>query len=126
MFRWLAVLAAGVAVASALSPQWRSENGRRPSRQRPPPPRRHDREYPHRRKSSGIEPETVRSYLLLQQGDAWDTERIDRSLKALFATGLFADVKLTLEGNTWLFGRLRTRSSTALPLREIPRLPTRI
>src|SRR5712671_2614030 len=46
-----------------------------------------------------IEQETVRSYLLLQPGDAWDPERIDRSLKALFATGLFADVKLTREGN---------------------------
>ena len=46
-----------------------------------------------------IEPETVRSYLLLQPGDAWDPERVDRSLKALFATGLFADVKLTREGN---------------------------
>ncbi len=46
-----------------------------------------------------IEPETVRSYLLVQTGDPWDPERIDRSLKALFATGLFADVKLTREGN---------------------------
>ncbi len=46
-----------------------------------------------------IEPETVRSYLLLQPGDPWDPERIDRSLKALFVTGLFADVKLTREGN---------------------------
>jgi len=47
-----------------------------------------------------IEPETVRSYLLVQPGDPWDPERIDRSLKALFATGLFADVKLDREGNT--------------------------
>jgi outer membrane protein insertion porin family len=47
-----------------------------------------------------IEPETVRSYLLVQQGDPWDAERIDGSLKALFATGLFADVKLIREGNT--------------------------
>jgi len=47
-----------------------------------------------------IEPETVRSYLLLQGGDPWDPERIDRSLKALFVTGLFADVKLTRQGNT--------------------------
>ncbi len=46
-----------------------------------------------------IEPETVRSYLLLQPGDAWDPERVDASLKALFATGLFADVKLVREGN---------------------------
>ena len=47
-----------------------------------------------------IEPETVRSYLLLQSGDPWDPERVDGSLKALFATGLFADVKLDRQGNT--------------------------
>ena len=46
-----------------------------------------------------IEPETVRSYLLVQPGDPWDPERVDGSLKALFATGLFADVKLVREGN---------------------------
>jgi outer membrane protein insertion porin family len=46
-----------------------------------------------------IEPETVRSYLLLQKGDPWDPDRVDASLKALFATGLFADVKLDREGN---------------------------
>jgi outer membrane protein insertion porin family len=46
-----------------------------------------------------IEPETVRSYLLLQPGDSFDPERIDRSLKALFATGLFADVKLDRQGS---------------------------
>ena len=49
-----------------------------------------------------IEPETVRSYLLLQPGDPWDADRVDRSLKALFATGIFADVKLTREGNALL------------------------
>src|SRR5437773_4568818 len=47
-----------------------------------------------------IEPETVRSYLLIQPGDAWDDDRIDKSLKALFATGLFADVNLSRAGNT--------------------------
>jgi outer membrane protein insertion porin family len=46
-----------------------------------------------------IEKETVLSYLLLQKGDPWDPERVDKSLKALFATGLFADVKLEREGN---------------------------
>jgi outer membrane protein insertion porin family len=46
-----------------------------------------------------IEAETVRSYLLLQQGDQWDPERVDGSLKALFATGLFADVKMERQGN---------------------------
>jgi outer membrane protein insertion porin family len=46
-----------------------------------------------------IEPETVRSYLLLLPGDEWDPEKVDRSLKALFATGLFADVKLVRDGS---------------------------
>src|ERR1700736_5215 len=47
-----------------------------------------------------IEPETVRSYLLIQPGESWDDERVDKSLKALFATGLFADVNLSRVGNT--------------------------
>jgi outer membrane protein insertion porin family len=47
-----------------------------------------------------IEPETIRSYLLIQPGDAWDEELVDKSLKALFATGLFADVNLRRVGNT--------------------------
>jgi len=46
-----------------------------------------------------IEPETVRSYLLVQKGDAFDPARIDRSLKSLFATGLFADVTLHRQGD---------------------------
>ena len=47
-----------------------------------------------------IEPETIRSYLLIQPGEAWDDELVDRSLKALFATGLFADINLSRVGNT--------------------------
>jgi outer membrane protein insertion porin family len=46
-----------------------------------------------------IEPETVRSYLAIQPGDPYDADRVDRSLKSLFATGLFADVTLRREGN---------------------------
>jgi outer membrane protein insertion porin family len=46
-----------------------------------------------------IEPETVRSYLLVQPGDPFDADKIDQSLKALFATGLFADVTIQREGN---------------------------
>ncbi|HEY2539209.1 MAG TPA: POTRA domain-containing protein, partial [Stellaceae bacterium] len=46
-----------------------------------------------------IEPETVRSYLQIQPGEPWDAEKLDASLKALFATGLFADVNLSREGN---------------------------
>src|SRR3989440_4173978 len=47
-----------------------------------------------------IEPETIRSYLLIQPGDVWDDELVDKSLKSLFATGLFADVNLSRAGNT--------------------------
>lgn len=44
-------------------------------------------------------PESVRAYLLLQEGDAFDAGRIDRSLKSLFATGRFANVTMRQEGN---------------------------
>lgn len=46
-----------------------------------------------------IDPATVRSYLLVQPGDTFDPDRLDRSLKALFATGLFADVTMRREGD---------------------------
>jgi outer membrane protein insertion porin family len=42
-----------------------------------------------------IEPATIASYLLVRPGDTFDPERIDLSLKTLFATGLFADVNIT-------------------------------
>lgn len=41
-----------------------------------------------------IESSTVISYLLVRPGDPFNAERIDVSLKALFATGLFADVQV--------------------------------
>ena len=46
-----------------------------------------------------VEPETVKSYMTVQPGDPFDSERIDRTLKALFNTGLFADVRLSRDGN---------------------------
>lgn len=46
-----------------------------------------------------IEARTVRSYLLLDPGDPFDSNRIDLSLKALFATGLFADARFDRVGN---------------------------
>ncbi len=47
-----------------------------------------------------IEDGTIRSYMLVQPGDPFDPDRIDRSLKTLFATGLFQDVSLTRQGDT--------------------------
>ncbi len=46
-----------------------------------------------------IEADTVRSYMLVQPGEAADPDRLDRSLRALFATGLFRDVEIRPEGN---------------------------
>ena len=46
-----------------------------------------------------VEPETVRSYLQVAPGDAFSSDRLDQSLKSLFATGLFTDVTLRREGN---------------------------
>lgn len=45
-----------------------------------------------------VEPETVRSYLTFSVGDTYDPAQIDESLKALFATGLFQDVRIRREG----------------------------
>ncbi|NQU57651.1 MAG: outer membrane protein assembly factor BamA [Rhodospirillales bacterium] len=47
-----------------------------------------------------IEVGTVLSYMLLKEGDAFDNRRIDRSLKSLFATGLFADVTMRRQGES--------------------------
>lgn len=47
-----------------------------------------------------IEPSTVMSYMELKPGDAFDVELMDRSLKSLFNTGLFADVTLRREGDS--------------------------
>ena len=45
-----------------------------------------------------VEPETVRSYLQFAAGDAYDPAKIDGSIKALFATGLFSDVRIDRSG----------------------------
>ena len=45
-----------------------------------------------------IEPATISSYLQVRPGDIFDPERIDLSLKTLFATGLFADVQIEQRG----------------------------
>jgi outer membrane protein insertion porin family len=46
-----------------------------------------------------IDPDTVRSYVLLKQGDQATPAALDKALKALFATGLFADVTLRMQGD---------------------------
>ena len=45
-----------------------------------------------------IEARTVQSYLLVKPGDAFDEERIGLSVRALGATGLFADIQIETRG----------------------------
>ena len=47
-----------------------------------------------------IETGTILSYMLVQPGDPFDPDRLDRSLKTLYATGLFQDVRLDRDGDT--------------------------
>ncbi|NQW50102.1 MAG: outer membrane protein assembly factor BamA [Rhodospirillales bacterium] len=46
------------------------------------------------------EPETIRSYLQLKVGEPFDAAAADRTLKALFATGLYSDVVIEMQGPT--------------------------
>jgi outer membrane protein insertion porin family len=47
-----------------------------------------------------VEPETVRSYLRFSVGDTYDAAKVDASIRALFATGLFADVTIQRQGSS--------------------------
>ena len=47
-----------------------------------------------------VDPQTVLSYLEIRPGDPFDPDLLDDSLKALFATGLFADVVVRRDGTT--------------------------
>tara|TARA_Y100000588_G_scaffold379761_1_gene462480 strand:- start:2921 stop:5245 length:2325 start_codon:yes stop_codon:yes gene_type:complete len=47
-----------------------------------------------------IERSTIMSYVSVAKGSSFDPVLIDRSLKDLFATGLFADVNISREGET--------------------------
>src|SRR5919204_6599549 len=45
------------------------------------------------------EPGTVFSYLPVKVGETMNEEKAQQSLKALFATGFFQDIRLEAEGN---------------------------
>jgi outer membrane protein insertion porin family len=46
-----------------------------------------------------IEPSTVESYLTVRVGEPYDAQKIDESIKSLFATGLFDDVTIDPQGD---------------------------
>ena len=47
-----------------------------------------------------VEKESVLSYLQFVRGDRYDADKVDDSLKNLFATGLFSDVNISRRGTT--------------------------
>ena len=47
-----------------------------------------------------VDPETIRSRLQLAVGSAYDAAKADGSIKALFATGIFSDVRIERRGTT--------------------------
>ena len=49
-----------------------------------------------------VEPATIRTYMTIREGDTFDPARIDRSIKNLFATSLFASVEMVRQGTTLL------------------------
>ena len=49
-----------------------------------------------------IETGTILSYLVVQAGEPFNQDELDRSLKTLYATGLFRDVTLHRDGNALL------------------------
>ncbi len=69
--------------------------------------------------SKRIEPETVKSYLTFTAGQRYDPYKADESLRALFATGLFQDVRINNEGGVVVISVVEIRSSTGLPSRAI-------
>jgi outer membrane protein insertion porin family len=60
-----------------------------------------------------VGPETVRSYLKFAVGDTYDAGKVDASIRALFGTGLFADVNIS-----------RTPTGVRIAVRENPVINT--
>lgn len=52
--------------------------------------------------SQRVDPGTVLSYMKIRSGDRFDRQRLDDSLKSLYGTGYFQDVKLRREGSVLL------------------------
>ena len=46
-----------------------------------------------------IDPTTVISYMTVKEGDQYTADQVNKSLKKLYATGLFRDVTINLEGS---------------------------
>src|SRR4029453_835723 len=47
-----------------------------------------------------VDLETIHSHLKFTRGSAYDPAKVDQSIKALFATGIFSDVRIERRGTT--------------------------
>ena len=47
-----------------------------------------------------VEPDTIRAHLQFAKGSPYDPAKVDQSIKALFATGIFSDVRIERRGTT--------------------------
>lgn len=52
--------------------------------------------------SQRIEADTIKAYMGLKEGDRYSPDAVDRGIKALFATGLFADVAIGFQNDRML------------------------
>ena len=64
------------------------------------------------RGSQRIESDTIKSYMTVKPGDLYDDAEVDRSLKILFNTGLFADVAIRYENSGLILNQRPYRPST--------------
>jgi outer membrane protein insertion porin family len=63
-----------------------------------------------------VEADTVRSSVLLTVGSAYDPAKADQSIKALFATGVFSDVRLERRGTTVIVHVVENPTVTAVTI----------
>jgi len=94
------VLSASLVAVGPAEAQTRDAQARRPAQARPAAarPAAGTVQGIDVRGNQRIEAETIRSYMLLQPGDAFEEDRLDRSLRTLYATGLFRDVRVGRQG----------------------------
>lgn len=52
------------------------------------------------RNNKRIESETIKSYLEIEEGDEFDQDKVNNSLKEMFATGLFEDISVSIKNST--------------------------
>ena len=71
-----------------------------------------------------IEPDTVRSYMTLKADEIYTARKINQSLKALFATGLFADVTIRRQGTAVVVQVVENPIINRIAFEKTPKLMT--